>query len=196
MAQFNFFEDRIDFSFWREICMEHGELCTYRRGEYFARAGEVLKQSGWIVSGGFKHSITDSSGMVKAVGFVFADSPLSNYHSVILGKAMPVDIIALENSDVWEVKTHHLRHALDRNPDLQLGLIRAMFEQCYDTLLGTYRSSKEERYQQLLNRCPRIFELVSATDIATYLNISRRQLYRIINTQAKLPWAARADNVK
>ncbi len=56
MAQFNAFEEAVDFSFWRELCEKHGTLRHYRRGEYFAHTGEVIKNVGWIVSGGFKHS--------------------------------------------------------------------------------------------------------------------------------------------
>lgn len=45
MAQFNAFEDAIDFSFWRKLCEEHGELRHFRRGEYFVRTGEVFAQT-------------------------------------------------------------------------------------------------------------------------------------------------------
>lgn len=78
MAQFNAFEEAIDFSFWRELCETYGELRRYRRGEYFVRAGEVLRKVGWIVSGGFRHSLIDNSGNAKTVGFVFEGSVLAN----------------------------------------------------------------------------------------------------------------------
>ena len=34
MAQFNAFEEVLDFSLWREICEEHGTLRHLRHGEY------------------------------------------------------------------------------------------------------------------------------------------------------------------
>ncbi len=43
MAQFNAFEEAIDFSFWKELCEKHGKPQHFRRGEYFVRTGEVLK---------------------------------------------------------------------------------------------------------------------------------------------------------
>lgn len=49
MAQFNAFEEAIDFSFWKELCEKHGKPQLFRRGEYFVRTGEVLKNVGWIV---------------------------------------------------------------------------------------------------------------------------------------------------
>ena len=49
MAQFNAFEEAIDFSFWKELCEKHGELHHYRRGEYFAYTGEAVKRVVWMV---------------------------------------------------------------------------------------------------------------------------------------------------
>ncbi len=43
-VQFNAFENALDFSFWRELCERQGTLRHFRRGEYFAQTGEVLKK--------------------------------------------------------------------------------------------------------------------------------------------------------
>ena len=61
MAQFNKFENAIDFSFWKDICEMHGKLLHYRRGDCFVHSGEVLRNVGWIVSGAFKHSLIDNN---------------------------------------------------------------------------------------------------------------------------------------
>lgn len=179
MAQFNAFEEAIDFSFWKELCEKHGKPRHFRRGEYFVRTGEVLKNVGWIVSGGFKHSLTDNSGNAKAVGFVFEGSILANYVSAILHKKMPTDIIALEDSDVLIIPASIIRERLMCDPTLHIRFLDALFEQAYEHTLNDYRSTPEQRYRQLMVRYPRLFEVVSLGEIATYLNISRRQLHRI-----------------
>lgn len=184
MAQFNAFEEAIDFSFWREICEKHGTLRHFRRGECFTRTGEVLKNAGWIVSGGFKHSLTDDSGNAKTVGFVFEGSVLANYISSMHSKKMPTDIIALEDSDVLIIPASMIRERLMSDPTLYIKFMDALFEQAYGQVLNVYRSTPEQRYRQLLSRYPRLFELVSLGEIATYLNISRRQLHRIRETIA------------
>ena len=91
MSQFNSFENAIDFSFWREICEEYGTRRSYCRGDYFTHTGTMLQEVGWIVSGGFKHSLIDNAGNIKAVGFVFDGSVLGNYQSVMLGRPMQTD---------------------------------------------------------------------------------------------------------
>lgn len=183
-SQFNAFEEAIDFSFWRELCEKHGTLRHYARGEYFARTGEVLKNAGWIVKGGFKHSLIDKSGNAKTVGFVFEDSVLANYISSMHGKKMPTDIIALMDSDVLVIPASLIRERLMFDPTLYIKFLDALFEQAYDLVLNNYRSTPEQRYRQLLVRYPRLFDLVSLGEIATYLNISRRQLHRFGETIA------------
>lgn len=183
-AQFNAFEEAIDFSFWRELCEEHGELRHFRRGEYFARTGEVLKDAGWIVSGGFKHSLIDNSGNAKTVGFVFEGSVLANYISSMHGKKMPTDIIALEDSDVLVIPASLIRERLMFDPTLYIKFLDALFEQAYEQVLNNYRSTPEQRYRQLLRSYPRLFEVVPLGEIASYLNISRRQLHRFRETIA------------
>lgn len=179
MAQFNAFEEAIDFSFWKEICLRYGSPQHYRRGEYFVHVGEQMKQVGWIVSGGFKHSLVDNSGNPKAVGFVFEQSILANYVSVMFQRKMPTDIIALEDSEVIVAPARIMKERIVSDPTLNIHFAQALFEQAYEHTLNTYRSTPEQRYRQLLERYPRLFEVVSLGEIATYLNISRRQLHRI-----------------
>ncbi|MDE6396707.1 MAG: Crp/Fnr family transcriptional regulator, partial [Muribaculaceae bacterium] len=154
-------------------------LRHFRRGEYFIHSGSVMREVGWIVKGAFKHSLIDESGNTKAVGFVFEEAVLANYISAMLGRTMPTDIIALEESDVYIVPVNLMRERLLYDPTLNISFIQALFEQAYGHILNDYRLGPEQRYIQLKNRFPRIFDLVSLGEIASYLNISRRQLYRI-----------------
>ena len=179
MAQFNVFEDAIDFTFWKEICEKQGKLRHFRRGECFAHTGEVLRNVGWIVSGAFKHSLTANDGNAKAVGFVFEGSILANYISILYGKKLPTDIVALEDSDVLVVPASIMCERIIQDPTLHIRFANALFEQAYEHVLNDYRSTPEQRFKQLLERYPRLLDVVSLGDIATYLNISRRQFHRI-----------------
>ncbi len=185
MSQFNSFEKEIDFTFWREICEKQGTLRHFSRGEYFAHTGSMLKQLGWIMSGGFKHSLIDNAGNVKAVGFVFEGSILANYQSAMLGREMPTDIIALEDSEVLIVPAELLRERLTNDPTLNIRFAQALFEQAYTYILNDYRFTPAERYRQLTSRYPRITQLASLKEIASYLNISYRQLHRIRESMLK-----------
>lgn len=179
MGQFNAFEEAVDFSFWKEICEVQGRRQRFCRGDYFVRAGEVLRSVGWIVAGAFKHSLVDNAGNAKAVGFVFEGTVLANYLSAMLGKEMPTDIIALEDSEVLVLPSEIMRQRLISDPTLHIRFVQALFDQAYDYILNDYRYSPEQRYRRLVDRYPRILDIVSLGEIASYLNISRRQLHRI-----------------
>ncbi len=184
MAGLNNFEQSVDFSFWRNICEEFGTLRRYRRGEYFVHAGEVLKYCGWIKSGGFKHTLTGNDGNLKTVGFVFDGSILANYSSGFHGRRMPTDIIALKDSDVFIVPTELIRGHLESDPSTHLKLVQSLFDDAYNIILNGYRISAYDRYRHLIERFPRIFDLVPLSEIASYLNISLRQLHRFRETES------------
>ena len=182
MEKFNAFERDIDFAFWQEICESHGELRHYRRGEYFVNSGDGLKYCGWIRNGGFKHALSDCDGCLKTVGFVFSNAVLANYSAIMSGGPMPTAIIALEDSDVMVVPTKVIREYLESNPEFNLRFVQSLFSQAYGIILNGYYYSPLQRYRQLVERFPRILELVPLGEIASYLNISRRQLHRFRET--------------
>lgn len=185
MSKFNEFEEAIDFSFWRKLCEEHGEPIDYARGQYFIRAGEVMRNVGLILTGGFKHSLTDDEGNEKTVGFVFAGSVLANYVSARFSRPMPTDIVALEDSRVLVMPVKYLKEYMAANPAFHTRFVEILFDSAYRRYLNNYRSSPRERYLQLIDRYPDILSLVSQTEIASYLNISRRQLLRIRESSAR-----------
>ncbi|MDE7413524.1 MAG: hypothetical protein K2N05_07030 [Muribaculaceae bacterium] len=60
-----------------------------------------------------------------------------------------------------------------------MNLMMALFEQLYHQFLEFSNLTTAQRYLRLLDRYPWITEIASYKDIASYLNISRRQLQRI-----------------
>ncbi len=138
-----------------------------------------MEYVGWIVSGGFKYSLTSSNGIDKTIGFALVDSILINYESVMYSKEMQTDLIALEDSEVLVIPARQIGDILRSDPDLNSHMILTLFEQLYDQFLNFYTNSPTQRFVKLLERYPRITEIASYGDIASYLNISRRQLQRI-----------------
>ncbi len=94
-------------------------------------------------------------------------------------KEMQTDLIALEDSEVLVIPARQIGDILRSDPDLNSHLISTLFEQLYEQFLDFYTNSPTQRFVKLLERYPRITEIASYGDIASYLNISRRQLQRI-----------------
>ena len=173
-----------DFSFCKEMFEKFGERRLIGRGEYLARSGEVMEYAGWIVSGGFKYSLMSSDGNDKVIGFSLDDSLLTDYESVMHSTKIRTDIIALENSEVIVIPAKIMREKLNLDHELNMNLMMGLFEQLYDQFLDFCSHTPAQRYLRLLDRYPRITEIASYGDIASYLNISRRQLQRIREIKA------------
>ena len=172
-------EPSVDFSLCKEVFETFGERRLIGRGEYFARSGEVMEYAGWIVSGGFKYSLTSSDGSNRVIGFSLDDSLLIDYESVMHYTKMRTDIIALEDSEVIVITAKILRERLNGDHELNMDLMMGLFEQLYNQFLEFCSHTPAQRYLRLLDRYPRITEIASYGDIASYLNISRRQLQTI-----------------
>ena len=88
-------------------------------------------------------------------------------------------MIALEDSEVIVIPAKIMREKLNFYHELNMNLMMGLFEQLYDQFLEFSNLTSAQRYLRLLDRNPRITEIASYGDIASYLNISRRQLQRI-----------------
>lgn len=113
------------------------------------------------------------------MGFVFENSPLTNYQSAFLGRPCPTDIMALEDSEVLVAPASLIHDCILNDPTLNIRMMHALYEQAYRIILDSYLMSPKERFIQLKKRFPQLMETVPMGDIATYLNISRRQFLRI-----------------
>ena len=111
---------------------EFGERRLISRGEYFGRSDEVMDYAGWIVSGGFKYSLTFSDGNNRVIGFSLDDSLLIDYESVMHSTKMRTDIIALEDSEVIVIPAKIMREKLNLDHELNMNLMMGLFEQLYD----------------------------------------------------------------
>ncbi len=92
---------------------------------------------------------------------------------------MLTDLIALEDSEVLVIPTRQIGDISRNYADLNSHLILNLFDQLYDQFIDFYTNSPTQRFVKLLERYPHISEIASFGDIASYLNISRRQLQRI-----------------
>ena len=69
-----------------------------------------------------------------------------------------------------------MREKLNRDHELNMNFLMGLFEQLYDQFLEFSNLTPGQRYLRLLHRYPRIIEIASYGDIASYFNISRTKL--------------------
>lgn len=177
---FNKYIESIDISAIREYCLEHGCLCRYSKGESIVQQGAVGKNFGIIDSGYFKYTTITTDGNEAVVGFAFERECVCDFNNSFHSLPSEVSITAGCEATVWQVEFKAVKSILENQlTGLRNSINDALFREIYQRHLELYRKSPTERYLELINHHPGIFEIVTMREIASYLLITPVYLSRI-----------------
>ncbi len=181
MGAFNDFMTQIDFNSLHECCMLYGTVVEYSRGEHFALENEVCRNIGFVRKGYFKFVGMDSAGEEHVTGFSFTNEVVSDYvRSFLYGLPSFCSIIAGSTAEVLQVPITLARDYIkDRDPDFVTDTSSILLMTAYRRYLNLHTLSPLERYKILLNEHPSMVRHMPIQEIASFLNISRRQFHRI-----------------
>lgn len=181
MAQFNSYIDNIDTDFWRDLCMSRGELRHYDKGDEFLTAGTVGRYIGYIKSGALKYVCYSSDGTPHVVGLEFAGHFVCDFPGSLYRKKSRCSIIATVPCEIYCVASLVVAEMMLSDTKVKETVdntTREVFSTVYDRLVDLYSKTPQQRYDELINRDPDLFELFSLKDIASLLNITPTHLSR------------------
>lgn len=188
MEDFNSYMGNIDTDFFKALCFNHGILQHYKRNEFILQEGDVGSFFGFIVSGVVKYTCTNrTESKAYNVGFSFANEFLADYPACLYDMKSELNIQTITPCDIYICSSEYLSQELEKNKEnQQIARVAAeqMFFQSYSRYLDLFRYTPEERYLQLLKRCPAILQMVSLKDIASYLKITPVHMSRIRHKQS------------
>lgn len=182
MLGFNHYITQFDYSWIIDFMTQNGTLMQYRRGEMFCFAGHPCKTLGFIRKGAFIYSAQSMEGDRHVVGYAFENSFVCDYAAFRLKEPSNVDITALMDSDVYLVTYDRLNRFITKNTENRdhfLRITEILYSDIYQLLLASYTHTAEERYAEVLHRCPEIFNHTTLKDLASYLHITPETLSRI-----------------
>lgn len=182
MSHFNNYISQYDYSWFIDFMVQHGTLVQFRKNEAFCAVGIPCKTMGFIRKGAFMYCANDRQGERHVVGYAFEDSFVGNYGAFRLKQTSAIDITALCESEVYLVTYEALNRFITAdagNREHYLRIIELMFSEVYERYVSTYIKTPEERYTEILHRCPEIFNYITAKDFASYLQIAPETLSRI-----------------
>ncbi|MDE5881208.1 MAG: Crp/Fnr family transcriptional regulator [Muribaculaceae bacterium] len=179
-SSFNEYKGRIDLSALIDGCREKGRLCHYAKGDVFVREGEVGRYFGVVESGYFKYTTITTEGNEAVVGFAFEGESVCDFNNSFQGIASEVSIMAGTNATVYRITFNEAKDIVRNRIDGSQGtLIAELFREIYHRHLELYRKSPTERYIELINHYPDIFNIVTIKEIASYLLVTPIYLSRI-----------------
>lgn len=178
MVEFNKFNSLLDLDALRSVCEQNGRVVKFKKGECFAYAGDVLGRWGFINKGLFSHVVHGTEGS-NIVGFTFEDSIVAHYMSLMRNIPLPVDIVALADSEVIVCTGNYFKEIIGADPKKRLDLSEGLFEAAYELVLSVYSMTPKERYIQLLECYPKLLQHVTLKQLASFLRITPTYLSRI-----------------
>lgn len=182
MDKFNPYLDDTYVKQWETVCREYGTLRSYKKGEEFITVGEVARYVGLIRSGAVKYVVYTPDGQERVIGletvggyvasFPFSLRGLPSVCSIIIHVDAQIHCVPVQTIVTLSRQSAAIRQMIDHS-------IEAVFYTLYGRYVDLYAFSPKERYEQLLTKCPRLFEIFQLKDIASYLNITRQHLGRL-----------------
>lgn len=158
------------------------EKKTFSKGELILMEGQVEQYLSFIVSGTIRQFVYSERGEDISICFCSDSSFFSSYASFITRQPSRTCTEALDDLEVLRISYDNLQecyglsHTGERLGRLNAELSLAFKEEREIMLLTM---SAQERYLNLLERNPRLLNLVKLEHIATYLGITPQSLSRI-----------------
>ncbi len=161
---------------------------TLSRKEYFLRAGEYCKSKAYLNKGCSRNFVMDEEGHERILFFAFEDWWLGDFESYYSSKPGTNYVQMIEDSELFIITKENFEKL-----ELQIPKLKQWY--AYKMSRSTSASIKrmeelktlsaEDRYLNLLEKQPHIFQRVPLQYIASYLNIEPQSLSRMRNRLAK-----------
>lgn len=181
-SQFYSYLDNINADFWRQLCMNHGELRHYEKGEEFITAGTIGRYIGYIKSGALKYVCYSSDGTPHVVGLEFSGHFVCDFPGSLYRQKSRCSIIATVPCDIYCIPSSWVAEQMQtdaRLKEIVESTTRELFSALYARHLNLYSKSPLQRYEELISQDPNLFTVFSLKDIASLLNITPTHLSRL-----------------
>lgn len=182
IKEFNTYLEGIDSEFWSRLCREQGELRKYKKGEEFITINTVAKFIGLIKRGSVKYVAYTGDYDEKIVGLETVDGFAASWPFCLRGLPSIVTIVANSDLEMYCLSSARIKELAKKDLSFERQIAQAneqLFYTAYERLVSFYTQSPKERYESLLKKCPKIFEIFDLKDIASFLNITPQHLSRL-----------------
>jgi CRP-like cAMP-binding protein len=164
-----------------EYVLSHFVLKKYKKHQFLVQSGGEVAYDYWIMNGLARSYFTDLNGKEYILQFGMEEWWISDYQAYFNNEVAKLDIDCIEDCEVLALSLvnreklcadlHQIGHFFRKKSNSgYVGLQRR--------LLALLTTNAQERYNQLLNQYPKLFQRVPKQLIAAYLGVSRETLSR------------------
>lgn len=167
---------------WEDFA-ERCEVVSFNKNDTIKSANKIERYFSFILKGSIGVFLWKKNQWV-CLDFAFDNHFFSDYFSILLKQPSPLQIIALENSEILRLSADEYDR-LTSEPDgkmIRLHATEMSYIQKQQQQIELLTKSASERYQLLLARFPDIHNRITQNHIASYLGITPQSLSRIRKT--------------
>ncbi len=159
-----------------------------RRRQYILQEGDVCHVNSFVVEGCFRMYLVDAQGKEHNLQFAIENWWILDMESFYFGKPSRLNIEAIENSVVYQIKKEDQLNLYVKYPKFNR-IFRVLSENALianqKRVLQNISSTAEERYLNFLNQYPQLFNRISNVQIASYIGVTPEFLSTIRKRMAK-----------
>ena len=163
--------------------LPHWQLREYKKGEFYNEYKNVCKHLGFIISGVFRtYHVNTETGEEKNLLFFSEKQFVASYKSFLTQTPCNYYTESLVDSSILYIHIDDLNRLYSESHQWErFGrfIAELAFNEVMDHTEDMMFKTPEQRYQQMLERHPGIFNSVPLYHIASYLGIQGPSLSRI-----------------
>lgn len=165
-----------------DYILSHFTTKKLKKHQYLIQEDDSVTNDYFVVEGLLKASHTDKEGKEYILQFAMEDWWVTDYQAYFSQTKATLNIDCIENAELLCLslqnrdkicsELHKIEHFFRRKSNM--GYIALQRR-----ILSLLNSSAKERYEQLLQQYPSLFQRLPKTLIASYLGVSRETLSRL-----------------
>lgn len=166
------------------LVLSHFTSKKYKKHQFLIQEGEPVPYSYFVVSGLLKLVHTDASGKEHIVSFAMEDWWESDFQAFHNQSKATMSLECLEDTEVFCLTLEDYKNLCSQVQKMEYFFLEKANRGhigSQQRILSLITSNAKERYEQLLERYPSLFQRVPKSMIASYLGVSRETLSRLTN---------------
>jgi len=165
-----------------EYVLSHFKIKELKKHQYIVQEGELVNKDFWVLSGLLKAYYTDNNGKQHILQFAMEDWWITDYRAYFNKTKATINVDCLEATELLYI-TLSDREKICSELHKMSNFFRIKSSNGYvalqDRILTLLSTNSKERYLQLLDKYPQLYQRVPKTLIASYLGVSRETLSRL-----------------